>query len=106
MKNFFKIVFHPVVRNINRSFNNVKSFVRKHSASVRNAAEMVRDATRYFNDLPIVGEASRAIGTVASGIHRGIPLVNRGLDNLEKWQKISGLPTYNTPSPTPQVNPL
>ena len=105
MKSFFRSVYQGV-RNIafkiNRGYNAVKHFVRKNSARVKEVAGIVRDASKYFESLPYIGDAAKIIGGVAAGVDKGVDMVNRGMDKMEEWQRYSGAPTHNTP----QVNPL
>ena len=105
MKSFFKNIWSGV-RNIghkiNRGCNSAKHFVRKHSHRVREIAGMVRDAMRYFHDLPYIGDSAKIIGGIAAGVDKSVDMVNRGMDKMEEWQRYSGAPTHNTP----QVNPL
>lgn len=78
---------------LNHGFNRAKDFVRRHTPKVRQVAGMVKEAMRYFDDLPYVGEVARNVGKVSSAVQLGTEYVNRGLDTVEKWQTHVGVPT-------------
>ena len=105
MKNFFRSIWggmRNIGHKINRGFNTVKHFVRTNYHRVRETAGMVREAMKYFDALPYIGDAAKVIGGVASGVDRGVEMVNRGINRMEEWQKYAGLPVQNEQ----RVNPL
>ena len=84
-----------VGNTVNRGFNHVKSFVRRHSSKVIQTAGIIKEAMAMFSDLPYVGEAAKTVGTIARGLHSGTTWINKGLDKLEEHQTLVGLPISN-----------